>query len=67
MAKTPELWQDIEEQAFHAYREWSLWLVLRGRELQAHQTASDSSFVTETNNPSNIPTSHSDMDTGASS
>jgi hypothetical protein len=66
MAKKPEIWQDIEEQAFHAYREWSLWLVLRVRELQAHQTSSDSSVVTEIDNPSNIPTSHSNMDTGAS-
>jgi hypothetical protein len=67
MAKTPEMWQDIEEQALHAYREWSLWLVLRVRELQAHQTSSDSSAVTEIDNPSRLPTSHPDMDTGASS
>lgn len=26
-------WQQIEEQAFHAFREWPLWLVLRQREL----------------------------------
>ena len=26
-------WQQIEEQAFHAFREWPLWLVLREREL----------------------------------
>jgi len=26
-------WQQIEEQAFHAFREWHLWLVLRSREL----------------------------------
>lgn len=25
--------QQIEEQAFHAFREWPLWLVLREREL----------------------------------
>ncbi len=30
-------WQQIEEQAFHAFREWPLWLVLREREL-AQQT-----------------------------
>lgn len=34
-------WHQIEEQAFHAYREWPLWLVLRQRELQRqlHGTA----------------------------
>ena len=26
-------WQDLETQAYHAYREWPLWLVLREREL----------------------------------
>lgn len=26
-------WQELEEQAYHAYREWPLWLVLREREL----------------------------------
>ena len=35
MAKkdTVHPWQQIEEQAFHAFREWPLWLVLREREL----------------------------------
>lgn len=39
MAKTassPAPWQAIEEQAYHAYREWPIWLVLRERELAAH-------------------------------
>ena len=26
-------WQDLEKQAYHAYREWHLWLMLRLREL----------------------------------
>ena len=26
-------WQQIEQQAFHAFREWPLWLLLRQREL----------------------------------
>jgi len=40
MAKkdTTHPWQQIEEQAFHAFREWPLWLVLRQRELSM-QTA----------------------------
>jgi hypothetical protein len=39
MAKKETLhpWRQIEEQAFHAFREWPLWLVLREREL-AQQT-----------------------------
>lgn len=28
--------QALEEAAYHAYREWPLWLVLRERELEAH-------------------------------
>ena len=31
-------WQQIEEQAFHAFREWPLWLVLRERELSERVT-----------------------------
>jgi hypothetical protein len=40
MAKKEKLhpWRQIEEQAFHAFREWPLWLVLRERDL-AQQTA----------------------------
>ncbi|MGQ9910494.1 MAG: hypothetical protein ACUVS2_16835 [Candidatus Flexifilum sp.] len=26
-------WQALEAQAYHAYREWPIWLVLREREL----------------------------------
>ncbi len=26
-------WQELETQAYHAYREWHLWLALREREL----------------------------------
>jgi len=26
-------WQELETQAYHAFREWHLWLVLREREL----------------------------------
>ena len=26
-------WQELETQAYHAFREWPLWLVLRAREL----------------------------------
>ena len=42
MAKkeTVHPWQQIEEQAFHAFREWPLWLVLRQREL-AQQSRSE--------------------------
>jgi hypothetical protein len=26
-------WQELEKQAYHAYREWPIWLALREREL----------------------------------
>jgi hypothetical protein len=26
-------WQDLEKQAYHAWREWPIWLALREREL----------------------------------
>lgn len=31
-------WQQIEAQAFHAFREWPIWLVLRQRELDTQQS-----------------------------
>ncbi len=41
MAKKTEAapWLDLEQQAYHAYREWHLWLVLRERELAARLEA----------------------------
>jgi hypothetical protein len=44
MAKndTHHPWQQIEEQAFHAFREWPLWLVLRERELAQQSTGTQS-------------------------
>lgn len=51
----PEIWQEIEEQAFHAYREWPLWLVLRIRELQAHQSETNPATVSHADNPSRLP------------
>lgn len=46
MAKTQSAspFQALEEQAYHAFREWPLWLVLRERELAAHLPASPSSY-----------------------
>lgn len=40
-------WQAIEEQAYHAYREWPIWLVLRERELAAHLSLHKSSEKAE--------------------
>lgn len=38
--KIPESpFQALEEEAYHAFREWPIWLVLRERELDAHLTA----------------------------
>ena len=37
MAKdNAQSWEKIEEQAYHAFREWPLWLLLRQNELAAH-------------------------------
>ena len=30
-----EQFEDLEQQAYHAYREWHVWLMLRERELSA--------------------------------
>ncbi len=51
-------WQQIEEQAFHAFREWPLWLVLRERELaqRTADTQSDAPSVTAAGKPSTQPT-----------
>jgi hypothetical protein len=35
--------QALETEAYHAFREWPLWLVLRDRELGAHLAATGSS------------------------
>lgn len=31
-----QTWEKIEEQAYHAFREWPIWLVLRQVELSQH-------------------------------
>ena len=36
---TDSPFQALEEQAYHAFREWPIWLAIRGRELAAHLTA----------------------------
>jgi len=56
MAKRDTLhpWQQIEEQAFHAFREWPLWLVLRERELanQVTQPSPDKASAPAVGKPS---------------
>jgi hypothetical protein len=32
-------WQELEKQAYHAYREWHIWLALRERELSERGAA----------------------------
>jgi hypothetical protein len=32
-------WQELEKQAYHAYREWHIWLALRERELTGRRHA----------------------------
>lgn len=53
-----QMWQEIEEQAFHAYREWPLWLVLRLHELQAHQSEANPSTASNLDNPSRLSDSN---------
>jgi hypothetical protein len=36
---TASPFQALEEEAYHAFREWPIWLVLRERELAAHLDA----------------------------
>lgn len=37
MAKdNAQSWEKIEEQAYHAFREWPIWLLLRQQELSQH-------------------------------
>ena len=54
-------WQQIEEQAFHAFREWHVWLVLRARELAtrvgapAHHPDTTQAISSTTANPSGDP------------
>ncbi len=33
--RDPHPWQTLEAEAYHAFREWPIWLVLRERELAA--------------------------------
>ena len=40
--------QALEEEAYHAFREWPVWLVLRERELAAHLTAQRPSAAANT-------------------
>ena len=58
MAKTPSAspFQALEEQAYHAFREWPLWLVLRERELAAHLPASPSSQPAAASQNAHTPT-----------
>ena len=51
-------WQQIEEQAFHAFREWPLWLVLRERELaqQSNRPAESPAPTTGAQEPPARPT-----------
>lgn len=39
-------WQALEESAYHAYREWHIWLVMRERELSARIAAAQPSVST---------------------
>jgi|GEM_PF-3308460 len=65
MAKKDSIhpWQQIEEQAFHAFREWPLWLVLRQRELAQREPNQRSNDVCFADQPRN-ETDEMSMDEG---
>jgi hypothetical protein len=51
-------WQDLETQAYHAFREWPIWLVLRERELAERLTSGQSDKRT----PGAAPAGEADED-----
>ncbi|KXK54694.1 MAG: hypothetical protein UZ13_00056 [Chloroflexi bacterium OLB13] len=56
--------QALEEEAYHAFREWPVWLVLRERELDAHLTAQRPPNAPGTGATSEKQSRHSALDQG---
>lgn len=55
--------QALEEEAYHAFREWPVWLVLRERELDAHLTAQRPPKTPSAGTPSEQPRRNPPSDT----
>ena len=56
--------QALEEEAYHAFREWPVWLVLRERELDAHLAAQRPPGAADTDPPSAKQRRHPALDEG---
>jgi hypothetical protein len=54
--------QALEEEAYHAFREWPLWLALRERELEAHLTAQRPPDAAKADTPPDRQRRHSTLD-----
>lgn len=57
MAKQVDIspWQTLEEEVYHAFREWPIWLALRERELAVHLQPTDSQAETSNLSTSGLP------------
>jgi len=56
--------QALEEEAYHAFREWPVWLVLRERELDAHLAAQRPPDAAGADKPSAKQRRHPALDEG---
>ena len=56
--------QALEEEAYHAFREWPVWLVLREHELDAHLTAQRPPVVANTGTQPEQQRRHPALDEG---
>jgi len=56
--------QALEEEAYHAFREWPVWLVLRERELDAHLAAQRPQHLADADQPSAKQRRHPALDEG---
>lgn len=55
--------QALEEEAYHAFREWPVWLALRDRELEAHLKAQRPAETADPGAPSEQQRRHPPLDT----
>jgi hypothetical protein len=54
-------WQDLERQAYHAFREWPVWLALRERELAERAPERGASSATDVGMPPENQAKKKDM------
>ena len=59
---TESPFQALEEEAYHAFREWPVWLVLRERELDAHLKAQRPVTIAPISAPTEQQRTHSTLD-----